>query len=158
MRIYRISNEKIPFFIGTSPIPNGMMRRFHVTSSNKENSILHEGLQPMHCVEGPKGVYSFSKESDAIDYAGGFVGYFSEAIIVEFFDNPKAFKLFAQIGGYVPPSNIIAIHHPWHELVRDYIESSDEEKKYYRDMTEKEQGLSRGETLAYVYLKDNNLL
>jgi len=145
----------IPDLPGTKKIPPGMVRRFHVTQKENLESILMNGLESHQCIEGPKGVYSWSKWEDAVRYAGGFNALFNNAsMIVEFFDNPENYKWHTQINaGSIPSSQIIDMHLPWHELAREGNEFLEDVKDIDRKL------LSPNEITAYEYLmgKSENL-
>jgi hypothetical protein len=114
------SVKPVPPEMGQSPIPEGRMRRFHVTRPSNIPSIEKHGLRLSDAkgYEGPLGIYSHDKASHAKRYSNGF------GSIVEFHDDPDHYKYsptYSKID--VPSENIVAIHHPWHEQYR-YIKEN----------------------------------
>ena len=121
----------------TLPIPNGMVRRFHVTATpldiNKQiDAIKSNGitLKSAKGIEGPKAIYSWPSWDEAVEYSGMMKG----SAIVEFFHPPDAYDS-NPYATYteVPPENILAIHEPWHEIYR-YLRDDEESYKYTKKM------------------------
>jgi hypothetical protein len=109
----------IPPRMGSAAIPQGQMRRFHVTDPSDVASVKSEGLTMRHAkgYEGPKAIYSWTNAKDAEQYAGG------SGAIVEFHHEPKNYDAhpFATTTE-VPTGNIIGIHLPWHHKYHDVKE------------------------------------
>lgn len=111
----RANSSSVPSEPGTTPIPNGMVRRFHVTQASPE-VIRSQGLlqSAARGIEGPKAIYSWTDWKSA-------KGYSSNAPIVEFYTDPNLLKGSYQYGD-IPPNQIIAIHEPWHDRFRYCLE------------------------------------
>jgi len=120
-RRFASGGEVVPKKMGTSPIPKGMVRRFHVTGSQNIDDIKKNGLtmQRARGIDGPKAIYSWSDEDSARSYAGPY------GSIVEFYDHPENYDShrFARLGD-VPKDQILAIHEPWHERYRYALEEN----------------------------------
>lgn len=120
-RRFASGGEVVPKKMGTSPIPKGMVRRFHVTGSQNIDDIKKNGLtmQKARGIEGPKAIYSWPDEDGARSYAG------PSGAIVEFYDHPKNYDShpYARLGD-VPKDQILAIHEPWHESYRYALENN----------------------------------
>jgi hypothetical protein len=120
-RRFASGGEVVPKKMGTSPIPKGMVRRFHVTGSQNIDDIKKNGLtmQKARGIEGPKAIYSWPDEDGARSYAGPY------GSIVEFYDHPKNYDShpYARLGD-VPKDQILAIHEPWHESYRYALENN----------------------------------
>jgi hypothetical protein len=114
---YKRANQgSVPSEPGTTPIPNGMVRRFHVTQASPE-TIRSQGLlqSAARGIEGPKAIYSWSNWKDAKSYSG------NHAPIVEFYTDPSKIQGNHQFGD-IPSNQIIAIHEPWHDRFRYCLE------------------------------------
>lgn len=120
-RRFASGGEVVPKKMGTSPIPKGMVRRFHVTGSQNIDDIKKNGItmQKARGIEGPKAIYSWPDEDGARSYAG------PSGAIVEFYDHSKNYDShpYARLGD-VPKDQILAIHEPWHESYRYALEEN----------------------------------
>ena len=105
----------VPLPPGGSPVPEGFVRRYHVTSPENAQKIAAEGLLQRNArgIEGPSAMYSWADLKDAQEYAG------TQGAIVEFYDDPNHYKSnsYARYGD-VPPENVLAVHEPWHGMYR----------------------------------------
>lgn len=102
---------------GTTAIPSGMVRRFHVTRGSPE-AIRSQGLLQSEAkgYEGPKAIYSWPDWKSA-------KGYSSSAPVVEFYTDPKKLDGPYHQYGNVPPEQILAIHERWHDRFRYCLEN-----------------------------------
>lgn len=119
----------------SAPIPDGMVRRFHVTNADP-SVIAREGLKYEHAkgIEGPRAIYSFDNLKDAQNYAGS-------RPIVEFWEDPKTFKDHPQAQlRDVKPEQITTVRYKWHDeldgLKSDYNSATPENRKSTRDALE----------------------
>jgi len=116
---YKLANQgSVPKEPSTTPIPNGMVRRFHVTQASPE-IIRNQGLLQSAAkgFEGPKAIYSWDNYEDAKGYSR------NHAPIVEFYTEPNKIDGQHQFGD-IPPNQIIAIHEPWHDRFRYCLENN----------------------------------
>lgn len=107
------SSQTVPPVPGSQTIPDGKVRRFHVTSANPAD-ISKSGLlmDKAKGIEGPKAIYSWASYEEAKRYAG-------DSPIVEFWDDASKYQNSPNARtGDVGASQIIAIHEPWHEEYR----------------------------------------
>lgn len=111
-----ITSSSVPPEMGESPIPHGMMRRFHVTKDEESaKDIEKNGLTISHAkgIEGPRAIYSWPDAKSAKDYSHG------HGPVIEFHHHPKHYEAHPYAThAEVPASHIVAIHHPWHEHYR----------------------------------------
>lgn len=116
--------EKLPPEPDTAPIPEGMVRRFHVTSDKNVDAIKREGLlmSKARGIEGPRAIYSWPDYRNAKNYGG------PQGTIVEFWTDPRDFEAnpYATYNE-VKPEQIIAIHEPWHSHARYYYKHPNED-------------------------------
>ena len=72
---------------GESPIPEGTVRRFHVTGADPED-IKSKGILQSSArgIEGPKAIYSFDNWKHAREYGG------DKSPVVEFWDHPESYN------------------------------------------------------------------
>ena len=116
---WMVTSSSVPPEMGESPIPEGRMRRYHVTNTSNVPSIMKHGLrlQDAKAYEGPKGIYSHTKPKDAKNYGHSYEqGHKS---IIEFHDDPDHYRhspTYSKVD--VPPENIVATHHRWHDTYR----------------------------------------
>ena len=98
----------------SKPVPEGMMRRFHVTDLSMVPEILQSGLmwERGRGIEGPKALYSWADYQSAYSYAHSLSPDWNVAIVEhyadpnDYRDNPIATR------NNVPPSQFLAIHTP----------------------------------------------
>jgi hypothetical protein len=114
--------DDVPPKPGTSEIPEGSVRLYHQTFQDALPDIAKNGIQLSKAkgIEGPRAIYADDK---------GFYGKPGEIPTVEFhipkdrWQYPPFVRADSVLdNGMVAPSNISAIHMPWHSTAR-YIES-----------------------------------
>lgn len=96
---------------GSLPIPEGRIRRFHVTHPKNVSDIAKHGISMEHAkgIEGPKAIYSWNNFKDAQDYAG------NHGSIIEFHHDPKSYQDHPYATrAPINSTDILAIHQPWH--------------------------------------------
>ena len=113
----RWSEGGVPALPGTTPIAEGRVRRFHVTSAENLDSIQRHGLQMQSArgIEGPRAIYGWDNWQDAKSYGGDTPGNITVEYTVSQQDDanhPVA------VLHDIPVSDIVAIHEPWHEHYR----------------------------------------
>ncbi len=104
----------------SSPVPDGYVRRFHVTNPDNAESIRQGGLR-MHRakgIEGPKAVYGWPTYEQAKRYAGGT----GSAIVEYVIPKDQADRNPVASVGDVGPKDILGVHEDWHDLARSAIE------------------------------------
>jgi len=110
------------------PIPEGRVRRFHLTPTRNIPSIKQHGLQVSRShdkgsgtVHG-NGVYSQAKFKHAAKHSRDMANDDPprHTSVIEFHDNPKHYEgHHASISEHdVPPKHIVAIHHHWHPSIQ----------------------------------------
>ncbi len=140
-----IEDDDPPSKPGTKPIPEGHMRRFHVTPTKNIPSIRKHGLTMDHAqgTEGPRAIYSHTSFKDAQQYGSG-----EHASIVEFHHHPDHYKAHPYATTeHVKPEHILAIHHHWHEV---YHMAKDENVPIERMRKLKNHGPTYAKTLEYM--------
>jgi|GEM_PF-5437579 len=116
----------------TLPIPEGTVRRFHVTNEKNIESIRQNGLTMQHTkgIEGPRAIYSWKTWEAAKDYGG-------TSPIVEFYHPENAYDS-NPYATYmeVTPDQILAIHEDWHEHYRYFKKhpGAYEDTKLWKDL------------------------
>lgn len=106
----------IPAAPSTSPVPDGFVRRFHVTGLENADGIRANGISMSKAkgVEGPKAIYGWPTYEEAKNYAGG-----SDAAIVEYLvPKEQADRNPVSSVGDIAPDKIMAVHEPWHAHYR----------------------------------------
>ncbi len=109
--------EDEPVEPSSKPIPDGHVRRFHVTEPKNIPTIKAKGLEARNTSGGVKKVYSWNNYKDAVDYGGqnkAVVEFHHEK--VHYQHDPLAWNSSAHATPSVPASHIVAIHHPWHNI------------------------------------------
>jgi len=111
----------LPLLPGTAPIPLHQVYRFHCTDPSNIPSIIKNGLVMTSAqgIEGPRAIYSWPTFEKAQLY--------SNRAIVEFYDSEQNYEPGGVGNPYfttssIPPSHILAVHYPWHNLARYVIE------------------------------------
>lgn len=97
-------------------MPEGAIRRFHVTSASRLPGIIEHGLTMENArgIEGPRGIYSWATFMDADSYGAG-----PEKAVIEFHDDPLNYRWHPYASTKdVSPVNILAVHLPWHDICR----------------------------------------
>jgi len=114
-RLKATAHDTLPELPGTSKIKPGYVRLYHQTELSNVPSILKHGVQMSHAkgIEGPRGIYADEK---------GFYGTPGEVPTVEFQVPKRNWDKPLVLQDEVKPSDIIAVHLPWHEHAR-YIEN-----------------------------------
>jgi hypothetical protein len=102
----------IPLPIGETPIPPGRERRFHYTYPENVPGIMREGLK-VNKSKGskygdPAGIWSEGEK-----YKESYKNQVKP--VVEFHSPPEHWNGLPYSFHDVPPENIVAIHHPWHQ-------------------------------------------
>jgi hypothetical protein len=131
--LVKAEESSVPPEMGESPIPEGRMRRFHVTRTSSIPSIKQHGLRVSDSrgLEGPIGTYSHTTPKAAKNYGHG------HGSIVEFHDDPEHYRhspTYTKVD--VPPENIVAIHHKWHDTYR-YIKEHKFPMSHVEDVANK---------------------
>ncbi len=149
IRDYATVRLNLPPEPGTTPIPSGHIRLYHQTDEKNLEKIRHNGIRLSHArgIEGPKGIYADTK---------GFYGKPNEHPSVEFHVSKNRWQPPFVLGD-VLPSEIIAIHYPWHSLAR-YVEENPDSLDMVRrgevkDIDEEHRKVTRYILLKYGALK-----
>jgi hypothetical protein len=137
----------------TKPIPEGMMRRFHVTDLSMVPEILQSGLmwERGRGIEGPKALYSWDDYRSAYSYAHALSPDVNVAIIEhyaspdDYRDNPVATR------NNVPPSQFLAIHTPATDVIFNALNDLDTQERfdYLRNIANTNEGL-RQQSQSYA--------
>lgn len=110
--------QDIPLPPGSTPIPKDHVRLYHQTVGDAAlDSIKKDGIKLKNAkgYEGPKGIYSDPK---------GFYGSPEDRHTVEFsvhkdeYEKNKKHLFNPTFQRDIKPSEIIALHRPWHKTVR----------------------------------------
>lgn len=133
----RFSTSNIPAEPGTTPIPEGHVRLYHYTTERAIPGISQVGLHAQHA-----GRAASDKEPAlvwATEHApAGGKDQFHLKPVVEFHVPKEVWEKGASIPGFqktaldgpIHPSNVIAIHEPWHSHARVLLSQSPEERQH----------------------------
>jgi hypothetical protein len=113
-----INFDILPNEPGTVKIPNGHIRLYHQTREENIEQIKKNGIDIQHAkgIEGPKAIYA--DES-------GFYGNPKDTYSIEFSVPKENFSSPFVIGySVIKPENFIAIHEPWHQHARYFINNN----------------------------------
>lgn len=115
-------NLHLPPEPGTAPLPEGHVRLYHQTSPENLKKIEKEGIKfdKARGIEGPKGIWATEPyESSRGGKGSGFYGHPKDTPTAEFSVSKEEWEKHSPaLQRDIKPSEILAIHHPWHSTVR----------------------------------------
>lgn len=112
------SGDGVPAEPGSLPIPEGTVRRFHVTRASA-GTIRREGLRMAAAkgIEGPRAIYGWSTHTDALNYGGR-----QQPVVEYYITKAEADYHPVAVLRDIPPAHIVAVHEPWHDMYRRAVQ------------------------------------
>lgn len=124
---YSVPAKGLPPEPGTATLPKDHVRLYHQTSAENLPSIEREGLRfdKARGIEGPKGIWASEPYlSHRSGEGSGFYGSPDSTPTIEFSMHKDEWKQhFPAIQRDIKPSEILAIHHPFHRHVRYLVDN-----------------------------------